>query len=207
MKTRVQHSWPNWNFSSAVIDYLVQTGARKNNCVVSYIYFNYKEQKQQKPIQILASLVKQLASQTSQLPSYIVDLHTRLTKETKQPTEQELYSALVSTLKSFGRVFFVFDALDECHQTNQRATLLPLFHCMVGENPSIRIFLTSRQHPEDIQASFEKSAKVELRANDEDIKLYIQQKIDENPRAKRLTSKDDCLNTIISELTKAANGM
>ncbi|KAH0608836.1 uncharacterized protein H6S33_001064 [Morchella sextelata] len=192
--------------SSAVIDHL-QTEARKNNYMVSYIYFNYKEQKQQKPLQILASLVKQLACQTSQLPSYIVDLHTRLTKETKQPTEQELYSALVSTLKAFGRVFFVFDALDECHQTDRRTTLLPLFHRMVGENPSIRIFLTSRQHPEDIQASFEKSAKVELRANDEDIKLYIQQEINENPRAKSLTSKGDRLNTIISKLTKAANGM
>lgn len=206
MKTLTQPPLSNQDFSSAVISHL-QIEARKNNYVVSYIYFNYKEQKQQKPLQILASLVKQLACRTSPLPSYIIDLHTRLTKETKQPTEEELYSALVSTLKSFGRVFFVFDALDECDQTDQRRTLLPLFHRMVGENPNIRIFLTSRQHPEDIQASFEKSAKVELRANDEDIKLYIQQKINENPRAKSLTSKGDRLNTIISELTKAANGM
>lgn len=191
--------------SSRVIDYLLDE-AQTSNYGVAYVYFDYNEQNQQKPIHVLASLVKQLASQLPQLPTYITDLKAKHTKEgDKRPTVDELYSCLLSTLKSFSQTFLVFDALDECNQKSQRKGLLPLFHRM-GKS-GINVFLTSRQHPEDIQYSFRDSAKTELRANDEDVKQYIQQKIDEHPRAKRLVERGGCEDKIISELTNCARGM
>jgi hypothetical protein len=46
------------------------------------------------------------------------------------------------------------------------------------------LFLTSREYPEDIQSSLDdKSTKLKLSANDQDIHNYIEQKIEENPRA------------------------
>lgn len=75
------------------------------------------------------------------------------------------------------------------------------------ESVGIRLFLTSREHPEDIQDSLQSSPKVELSAKNEDIKIYIEQKIDENPRARRLISQGNCKDRIIEQLQQSANGM
>lgn len=71
------------------------------------------------------------------------------------------------------------------------------------------LFLTSREHPEDIQQSFENTAKIMLWAKDEDIAYYIEQKIDENPRTKRLVASGqaNCKDIIISGLRDCAKGM
>lgn len=118
---------------------------------------------------------------------------------------EELYTALVVTSKSFSRVLFVFDALDECEQKIQRKELLPLFHRMGKDG--ISLFLTSRQHPEDIQESFSGITKIELTAKEKDIQSYIQTRIEENPRTKRLVRQGGCEERIISELIDCAKGM
>lgn len=69
------------------------------------------------------------------------------------------------------------------------------------------LFLTSRQHPEDIQESFRGSTKIELFAREEDIRTYVQQKIEEHHRAKRLVQQGGCREKIISELVDCAQGM
>lgn len=170
---------------------------------VAYFYFNYTDQGQQKPVNVLASLVRQLASQTTQLSCNVKDLYRQVGLRGKRPTSDKLFSTLIS-LKSFDQIFLVFDALDECNQ-EQRKKLLPLFH-MMGEC-GINIFLTSRHHPEDIQYYFRNSPKVELQAHPGDLELYIQQKIEDNPRAKRLITQGECKDKIISELIDCANGM
>lgn len=191
-------------YSSAVIDYLQDRQSRENYGV-AYIYFDYKEQEDQRPIHILASLVKQLASQLPHLPKEVEDLHDKLRYQGKRPGLEELYATLLVTFQSFGRVFFVFDALDECDPQSQRKKLLPLFHRMAGDGASI--FLTSRQYPEDIRQSFGDAKKINLAAKEEDIRTYIQEKIGENSRAERLIGQGDCKERIISELIKCAKGM
>lgn len=99
-------------------------------------------------------------------------------------------------------VFLVFDALDEC---DQRKGLLPLLHRM-GKGGA-NLFVTSRQHPEDIQASFHSSAKIKLSAQDNDIRIYIEQKISEHSRARRLVQQARCQDKIVSELIDCAQGM
>lgn len=188
-------------YSSIVISHLQPVA----NCAVAYIYFDFHEQDQQKPVQILASLVKQLAYQISSLPKELEDLHKRLNPQDKKPTAEELYSTLLSTFKPFSQVFLVFDALDECDQGAQREKLLPLFHRMGKDGANL--FLTSRQYPEDIQESFHSTRKIELLAKDEDIKLYVQNKINANPRAKRLIKQSGSEDRVISNFVDCAKGM
>lgn len=175
------------------------------NYGMAYIYFNYSEQSQQKLVNILASLVKQLACQIQYLPEEIEDLHERLESQQKRPTVDELYHILLVVIKSFNQTFVVCDALDECDPKTQRKELLPLFHRM--ENDGVNLFLTSREYPEDIQESLHNSAKVRIWAKEEDIARYIKQKIEENPRVKRLVEQENCKDRIISELTASAKGM
>lgn len=172
---------------------------------VAYIYFNYIEQDQQKPADVLASLVKQLTCQVRHLPPKIGGMYDELKRLQKRPSLEELYTMLQVVTKSFGRTFIVCDALDECNQETQRKKLLPLFHRM--EKDGINLFITSREYPEDIQHSFQGSAKIKLWAKDEDIASYIGQKISEDPRAKRLVQQGNCKDMIISQLKECANGM
>lgn len=172
---------------------------------VAYIYFNYQEQDKQKPTHVLSSLIKQLISQESAqpLPKELENFH----KDQKTPNSEELYRILLHVVKPFTRTFFIFDALDECDQNGQRKELLPLFHRMGKDG--MNLFLTSRDHPADIQFSFDKTAKVKLWAKDEDVASYIKQKIAEDPQAESLItcSQGNYKNKIISELTDCAKGM
>lgn len=177
------------------------------NYGVAYIYFDYMDRDRQRPINILSSLVRQLIDQTSHIPTEVEQLYNTLTntKGKRNPTFEEIYTALLVTSKKFGQVFLMFDALDECDPNNQRNELLPMFHRL--KNNGISVFLTSRPHPEDIQSSLNNAAKIQLSAKEADIGAYVQQRIDESPRAKRLVGQGECKDTIVSTLVDCAKGM
>lgn len=181
-----------------------QAEAAREGYGVAYIYFNYKEQNQQKPMEVLSSLVRQLATQIEHLPAEIESLYDRFQNKGKRSKFDELYTALIATFKSFPRVFLVFDALDECHLDNQRKDLLPLFFPMVESGANL--FITSRQHPKDIQEAFRDVPKIQLTAQDWDIEIYIRQRIEENSKARRLVKRAKCEERI-SELIDCAQGM
>jgi hypothetical protein len=186
-----------------MIDYL-QEYSSETGCGLAYIYFNYKEHLEQKPAAILASIIKQLSSQLLNLPKVVQDLYGRLALLKRRPSFRDLESILVAISKLFPQTYIVCDALDECPQS-QRRELLPFF-LRIGLQ-KINLFLTSRDYPEDIQCFFENSAKVRLSARDDDITSYIEQKIEENPRAKRLVNEGKCKDLIISGIKRCANKM
>lgn len=188
-----------------VIDNLFESAAEKYG--IAYIYFHHSEQDQQRPVDVFSSIVKQLVCQLPNIPNEIEQLHDKLKVQQKRPTVRDLYTILVSLTKLFARTFIVCDALDECNQEARRSELLPLFNKIVQE-VDISIFLTSREYPEDIQSFFHGSAlKIRISANKEDIAYYIEQEINENPRAERLIRQAQCKDRVISCLTDCAKGM
>lgn len=118
---------------------------------------------------------------------------------------EDLYNALSALRPLFGQVFLIFDALNECDPETRRKGLLPLFRRMKVDH--INIFLTSWPYSEDIQASLHDTMSVKLSAHTEDIGVYITEKIEEHPRARRLVKQGDCKDTIISKLVDCAGGM
>lgn len=187
-----------WVHSSSIVINHFRARAQAG---VAHIYFNYKEQDSQKPIQVLASLLRQLANRVPDLPIVVGKLY----EKSERPTMDELYVALLEVSKSFTQVFFVFDALDECDLEGQRREFLLLFQRM-GED-GICVFLTSRPHPEDLQASLCDASKIELSAQGEDIVAYIKGKIKGNSRARVLVQSAECQDMIISGLVESAKGM
>lgn len=170
---------------------------------VAYIYFDYKDEQQHKPTRVLASLAKQLICQIPQTPLQIIELQANLQKEERTPTFEELYSAFTVTLVSFPRVFLAFDALDECKPDDQRK-LLPLFERM--KEDGFNIFLTSRPYSANIHLSLVHAEHIEILANEEDIKFYLEEKLNENPQAKLLFQKAKC-DDITSNLMACTQGM
>jgi hypothetical protein len=191
--------------SSFVIDHL-EALSQKESYAVAYIYFDYNEQTRQTPENVFASLIKQLACRLPYLPLKIGELYDDLHMKTKRPTLDDLYTTLEELQRQFPRIFLIFDALDECHEEDQRKVLLPLFQ-RLGTESGIKLFFTSRPYPEDIKDSFLDAEKIEIYAQEGDIKKFIEEKINGNRRARRLIEKSKCKERIINQLCKCAEGM
>jgi hypothetical protein len=73
--------------------------------------------------------------------------------------------------------------------------------------PSIHLLVTSRHTP-TIEREFEKAARLEIRANDEDVKRYIECRIEMEHQLVRLVKRYPLLQeNIISTIAKKAKGM
>ncbi|RPB06396.1 hypothetical protein P167DRAFT_514553, partial [Morchella conica CCBAS932] len=192
-------------FSSLVVDHLFESFKASGSVGVSYIYFDYKERDHQRPIDIMSSVIKQLAGQLPQFPNKLVALYDECTGYQRRPDIKELRSLLLQLAKLFTRSFIVLDALDECDQEDQREALLPLFHQL--KTNGFNLLVTSRPHPIDIQDSFRDVPCINYMAQDKDIKVYIDNRIDMMPRAKGLIRGSKIEDQFISNLISAANGV
>lgn len=176
---------------------------------MAYIYFDFKQQAEQTPALVLSSLIKQLSLQHRTLPDQLLTLYNKLEHRGRKPSLDELSETVNSLVKSFERVYLVFDAMDECNKKLQRKALLPLLHSM--RKSGAHIFVTSRDYPQDIRDSFRDMPCIELVASDGDIENYVIGMIADTPRIKRFVenhrSKRDLQNAIVSELIQCANGM
>lgn len=186
--------------SSAVIDYL--EARSPTGYSVAYIYFDHHEPTLQTPLHVLSSLLKQLSLLSPGLPSSLSNLHTRLEREKRRPTFEDLCAALLGAACS-KRVFFVFDALDECVEPKQ-GELLRLFGWMAGHDFSV--FLTSRS-TSSISATLCGMPVIELRPRAEDLAKYIRDRIKRDPRARGFVRRDGCRDRIIAGLLDSAVGM
>lgn len=154
------------------------------------------------PLPVLSSLLKQLSRISPRLPNSLSDLYTRLERERRRPTFEDLCAALLGAACS-KRVFFVFDALDECVEPKQ-GELLRLFGWMAAHD--FNVFLTSRPNS-SILATLCGAPEIELRPRAEDLAKYIRDRIKRDPRARGFVRRDGCRDRIIAGLLDSAVGM
>jgi hypothetical protein len=187
-----------------VVDHLSESApAAKSG--MAYIYFDYKEEQNQNPSTVLASLIKQLVLQLSVLPPHLDALYNSSNdKGLSRPSCDSLYSALVDTSKSFQQVFLVFDALDECNpQERQREALLSLLTKLGGNGSRFKLFVTSRPDPADIQQAFGAIPRIDVSAHAEDIEGYIHERLGAYPGVIGHEREHE----FVSCLVEAAGGM
>jgi len=130
--------------SSLVIDNLRQQTCGGNIAVLS-LYCDYQTQRDQSAVNIIGSLLSQVALGGSQIPSEI-----RRTFEQKQRGRQalrlpDMLKLFVRAVSSIERVYICFDAMDELLPEN-RSELLRSLRQIVREAPNVRLFLTGRPH-------------------------------------------------------------
>ncbi|KAI5842108.1 hypothetical protein DFP73DRAFT_608354 [Morchella snyderi] len=196
--------------TSRVIDDLNHIASRSPDHIgIAFVYFNYKERAQQTPGLVLCSLIHQLSSQLPTIPASLESSYHYLVQrnQTLSADAATARKVLIEILNLFKRVFLLFDALDECDEEGQRRLLIPILHELGMSGASV--FVTSRSYPLDIVQSFSATSGVvtiTLAAQEEDLKIYIERKIDGSPHARRLISpnvKED----ITKRLVECAKGM
>jgi hypothetical protein len=172
---------------------------------IACIYCNYKEKDAQTPANLIASLWMQLVEDRSSLSTDVKDLYDDCVNRGTRPPLSEVSKVLQSEITKYTKVFIVLDALDECSESDgTRQIFLTEMRKLI---PNISLLVTSRDIT-SIELEFQTAARLEIRANDEDIRSYLKSRIEGQPQLARHIEKDPTLRgEILDTIVEKANGM
>jgi hypothetical protein len=191
--------------SSIAIDHMLSLAADQYYAV-AYFYFSVDRSNEQDFHHILSSLLKQLTSQKIRLLENIERLYDGSEHGNRTPTTDQLENTILSIAKgkSSSRIFLVFDALDECTQ-GLRYQFVSLFKRMTDQG--INVFVTSRPNPQEINPPPHNAVTVTLSADRDDLRVYIQDRIDMVPVTRGLLSEPKRREEVLDIIIEYANGM
>jgi hypothetical protein len=169
---------------------------------IAYVYCNFRRQ-QEKPADLLASLLKQLIERRPSVPESITTLYKRHNDERTRPSFDEISKALHSTVADYSRTFIITDALDEFQisEGGRKTLISEMFklQAMTGAN----LFATSRFNNE-ITKQFKEALSLEIRATDEDVQGYLDGRM---PLLQSDILDNDIRDMIRRKIVKAVDGM
>lgn len=172
--------------------------------VVAYIYIDHKKTEVQTPSNLLASLWQGLVSDKPICRGSLADtLYERHSSQRTRPSLAEVHQVLCSAVAIWSEVYVVVDALDE-YPEDQRRILLRRIAAM---GPTVKLMTTSRPHIflDDLPQGYE---TLEIRATQEDIQRYVQQRIQDSVRLTRhVQTNPELRQEIETEIISAADGM
>ena len=191
--------------SSLVIDRLCDW-SKGQDAAVAFFYFDFAAQKEQSPITVLSSLLKQIIGGLEEIPSNIARAFRR---------QEKVYGAwklglgeiaeMLQDILSSRPTFICIDALDEC-LPEYRIKLLDLLKQILGKSPSTRIFLTgSFQIWGEVEKRLaRKVVAVSIAPTKEDIIRFLRAKIkdDITPGAMDMSLEEDIVENIIKVVSE-----
>ncbi len=188
--------------TSIMIDNLTTRFSQDPTIGVAYIYCNFRRWDEQKPIDMLTSLLKQLSQGRSSLPSQVKVLHGQHKKKRTRPSIEEISRVLQLVAAMYSRVFVVIDALDECQVSEdcRNRFLTEIFE--LQSESGANIFASSRFIPE-ITDRFKGSAILEIRAHDEDVRRYLDGRISQSGQKLLQAYREE----IGTEILRVVDGM
>ena len=124
------------------------------------------------------------------------------------PTLRDILGLVEAKVRSLSKTYIVIDALDECSEDDDlRATFLYEISKLA---PYVHLMITSR-NTTGIEEVFESYDRVDVRASNEDIRIYIEQQIRSNKWLDRVVNRggngSSVREDIISTITERASGM
>ena len=126
-----------------MIDRLERSASGKK-VAVTYTYFGYKEQKNQKVGRIAASLLKQLLCRLDEIPKEIFNIYRDWIISCSRPPTELLVEMFIKVSQWFSETYVIFDALDEYGDEIERKKFLGFVQVL--QKHGFKIFLTSRDH-------------------------------------------------------------
>jgi NACHT domain len=168
------------------------------------VYCNFRRQQEQKPADLIASLLKQLIQRRPSVPENIMTLYKRHNDERTRPSLNEFTKLLHSIVNDNSKTFIIIDALDECQTSGgDRRRLLSEILNLQAKTGAL-FFATSRFIPE-IKKEFEGSISIEIRASDDDVQRYLYGHMSQLPSC--VSRSSDLQEEIKTKIIKAVDGM
>jgi hypothetical protein len=185
---------------AVLLDSLQATCAANPNVGVAAMFCNYKEPQAHTTVNLIAALWRQLAYK-SDLTTNALELYARNAAQGTRPSLDETYNVFRSELDRYSKVYIVVDALDELDELEQNFLLEKLCQC-----PKVNIFITSRLKPGGKWSGNFQLAEISPRQ--EDIRLYLSERITTQPRIRAHVANDAALHEeIVSSIESHAGGM
>jgi Cdc6-like AAA superfamily ATPase len=194
--------------TSMVIDDLESSYGNNPSIGIAYIYCNFQRQDQQTPDQLFAGLLKQLALGLSSLPEVVSSLYADHEKKRTRPTTREMFSALQKVVAQYSKVFIAVDALDEHGATPRLREAFLAQLSQLQQQYDINIFMTSRFDTRidiEIDNNFKNLTELEIRADKEDIVIYVTDNLDTLPSA--IVRNKRLRKDIIEKVSESVKGM
>jgi Cdc6-like AAA superfamily ATPase len=190
--------------TSVVVHHLHNKFEKEPSIGTAYIYCNFRRQHEQKPSDLLLSLIKQLVQEKTAIPNIVRDIYSRHSPKRTRPSYDEILDALHRVTAPYSRTFVLVDALDECQISHRSYDMFLQAIFNLQAKAGVNIFATSR-FIKDIEKKFDKSIRLEICASDIDVQNYLDGKL-QNFQSSVL--KDHSLKEEIkSRIAKAADGM
>ncbi|KAF3289921.1 hypothetical protein TWF970_003664 [Orbilia oligospora] len=111
---------------------------------IGYIFFESRRSQDQNVNELLSSLLRQLASCRSTLPSDVRKLHEHYTIRGTRPSNDDIFTTLLSVSREFERTFFIIDALEECLEDNSCRKIFTSRLLQLYNTCNSSVFVTSR---------------------------------------------------------------
>ncbi|MCJ1282616.1 hypothetical protein MMC26_001941 [Xylographa opegraphella] len=187
--------------ASIVIEHLENEFHNDPDVRVCYIYCSYKEHENHTTVGLIGNFLLQLIQRQNRFSDDIVTLYDKMKLTRAKPQLGELASLLHGEIQQLHKVFFVIDALDECLETIRYTFLEELV------KSGAQLMVTSR-YLSVVEHDFKFSARLEVRASDEDVRKYVEARMTNERRMARHVRGDHTLSTkIVETLVESAQGM
>ncbi|KAJ7485603.1 ankyrin repeat-containing domain protein [Mycena latifolia] len=187
--------------ASIVVDNL-RTTLESQSIGVAVIYLNHKETEAQSPSNLLTGLWRQLVFGRPLSPA-VHHLYAKHREQGTRPSLEDIYSILCSTIAQLSSAFIIVDALDEYPEDERGILLGHLSSLTAGSTTSL--MLTSRPHI-NINHVVENLQILEIRALEDDIRLYIDAAVLKSSRLLRHIENRSALREEIEEMIVQRSG-
>jgi Cdc6-like AAA superfamily ATPase len=193
--------------ASIVVDHLCGKFFNDANIGIAYLYCNFRQQEEQKPMDLFLSVLKQLLQERPSMPETVKSLYDSHKDKRTRPSFNEILKLLYSVVANYSRAFIIIDALDECRvsdrpDADRKKLVSEIFNLQVKTGASL--FATSRFIPEIIK-EFEGSLSLEICASDADVQKYVDGCMPQLPSF--VLRNLDLQEEIKTEIVKAVDGM
>jgi Cdc6-like AAA superfamily ATPase len=158
--------------SATVVDYLSTKYQQDPDVSIAYLYFDFNRKHEQRPKDLFASLLRQFIPKRPTVPEIVRALNTQYKANRGAVTSEELLKALHSVIKLYAKSLIVIDGLDECEVLNGCRSRFLSAIASLQTQCGTGIFVTSRGIPE-IAESFKDSLTMEIRAQSDDVRKYL----------------------------------
>ncbi|KAJ7575737.1 hypothetical protein C8J56DRAFT_837861 [Mycena floridula] len=195
--------------SSIIINHLRTTMWRQDAAVI-FIYCDYTRQAEQTATQLLGSILKQLVQHHPSISNDLLILHKTCLSQGIRPSVTDLISILRTEAMRYSHIYIVVDALDESserHQTREVFFSTQFNHGLRSISEKVHVLITSRDIF-SIGQEFQGEPRINIEAHNDDLQIYIMQRISNDTKLKRLIKGDTKLESeIVDQIILKAAGM
>ena len=153
--------------------------------------------------ELIASMLKQLVQDHPVISESAGSLYDKHHSKATYPSLEELTEAIRMEIGRYSRVFVIVDALDELDELHR----VRLIEAIQTLSNAVNLMVTSRPLP-PIEAISGAAKTMKISASAYDVRVYIQHRIQKEPRLKLLAGeRGDLQQSIVDKISGTVQGM